>query len=85
MLYPDGTVTFVFRRSVRFICKFTFNLLPFDDHTCNIKVFVINSDSNSVVMKINEQDKKAVVSPTSRGRNFDENSGKFDITFNYFQ
>ena len=77
-------MTYTIRRSVRFLCNFSFENLPFDEHNCMIKVLVINEDKNSVVLeKNNLRGKGPVTANTSRARTFDSENSKFYMNFDY--
>ena len=67
MLYPNGTVTYTVRRAIRFLCQFTFELLPFDSHKCPIKVFVVNGDKDQIKLERSDLARKSSIgADTSR-------------------
>lgn len=84
MLYHNGTISFAIRRTIRILCNFTFQNMPFDAHTCPIQVFVINEDKDSVKLELlNPREDYPINSTTTRDETFDQSISSFLIRFDY--
>jgi hypothetical protein len=84
MLYENGTISYTHRRFIRILCSFTFQIMPFDEHNCPIRAFVVNEDKDSVKLELlNPVSDISLNTTTSRAVRFDEPSSTFVIEFDY--